>query len=94
MCVLNGQEINRRRDRIFLQKSWDPDSFQEASYDLRVDTGPYLRIGGKVYGSGVEYKDSHMPIMPGEMALLPTMESFNMPGDLVGDIKVKFSHLR
>ena len=35
-----------------------------------------------------------MTIRPGEMALLPTIESFNMPGNLAGDIKIKFSHSR
>ena len=35
-----------------------------------------------------------MTIEPGEMVLLPTKESFNMPGNLVGDIKIKFSHSR
>ena len=32
--------------------------------------------------------------MPGEMALLPTIESFDMPEDLVGDIKIKFKYSR
>ena len=29
-----------------------------------------------------------------KLALLPTMESFNMPSDIVGEIKIKFSHSR
>ena len=94
LCILTGKEICKRRDQIFHRKSWSSESFQEASYDLRVDTGPFLRIGGKVYEQGMEYKGTHMRIMPGEMALLPTIESFNMPCDLVGDIKIKFSHSR
>ena len=94
VCVLTGKEIYRRRDDIFSRKSWDRQSFQEASYDLRVDTGPVLRIEGKLYENGIKYKGSHLRIEPGEMALLPTIESFNMPNDLVGDIKIKFSHSR
>lgn len=94
MCVLTGKEIYRRRAHIFRGKSWARESFQEATYDLRVDTGPVLRIGGEVYENGIRYKGSHLTIRPGEMALLPTIESFNMPGDLVGDIKIKFSHSR
>ena len=48
MCVLTGKEIYKRRDRIFSQQSWSDESFQEVSYDLRIDTGPFLRVGGKV----------------------------------------------
>ena len=94
MCVLTGPEIKRRRSEIFSRQSWSTESFQEASYDLRVDTGPVLRIGGKVYEDGVKYEGTQMKIEPGEMALLPTMESFHVPKDLVGDIKIKFSHSR
>ena len=94
MCVLTENEIRRRGNEIFRGKSWARECIQETSYDLRVDTEPVLRIGGKLYENGIRYKGSHMRIEPGEMALLPTMESFNMPGDLVGDIKIKFSHSR
>ena len=93
MCVLTGKEIKRRRGEIFKHRSWGDECFQEASYDLRVDTEPVLRIGGNLYEDGT-YKETRMKIMPGEMALLPTMESFDMPKDLVGDIKIKFNHSR
>ena len=52
MCVLTGKEIERRRDEIFKCESWSDECFQEASYDLRVDTEPVLRIGGKLYEDG------------------------------------------
>ena len=94
MCVLTGKEIFKRRNSIFSRESWACESFQEASYDLRVDTGPVLRIGGKLYENDIKYKGTLMKIEPGEMALLPTIESFNMPWNLVGDIKIKFSHSR
>ncbi len=94
MCVLTGKEIFKRRNSIFNRESWSCESFQEASYDLRVDTGPVLRIGGKLYENDIKYKGTLMKIEPGEMALLPTIESFNMPWNLVGDIKIKFSHSR
>ena len=71
MCVLTGKEIFKRRNSIFSRKSWSNESFQEASYDLRVDTGPVLRIGGKLYENGIKYKGSHMRIEPGEMAPAP-----------------------
>lgn len=93
MCVLTGKEIFRRRHDIFRGDTWAKDSFQEATYDLRIDTGPVLRVGGKVYEKcGLKYEESNLTIQPGEMALLPTIESFDMPSDLVGDIKIKFSH--
>ena len=93
MCVLTGKEIERRRDEIFKRKSWGAECFQEASYDLRVDTEPVLRIGGKLYEDGA-YSQARLKIKPGEMALLPTKESFNMPEDLVGDIKIKLNYSR
>ena len=82
MCVLTGKEIYKRRNSIFSRESWACESFQEASYDLRVDTGPVLRIGGKLYENGIKYEGTLMKIEPGEMALLPTIESFNMPCNL------------
>ena len=94
MCVLTGGEIDNRAGEIFSNKSWCSASFQEASYDLRVDTGPFLRIGGKLYDEVSPYKESFVEIKPGELAMLPTVESFCMPNDLVGDIKIKFSHSR
>ena len=94
MCVLSGKEIYKLRDEIFSGGSWDCKSFQEATYDLRVDTEPVLRIGGKLYEGSVKYSGNYMTIKPGEMALLPTVETFSMPRDLVGDIKIKFSHTR
>ncbi len=94
MCVLSGREIYKLKDEIFSGGSWDGESFQEATYDLRVDTEPLLRIGGKLYEGNVKYDGNFMTIQPGEMALLPTMETFSMPKNLVGDIKIKFSHTR
>ena len=92
MCVLSGSEIYKLRDEIFSGMSWDKESFQEATYDLRVDTKPVLRVGGKLYEGDVKYKSNFMMIKPGEMALLPTIETFRMPSNLVGDIKIKLSH--
>ena len=59
---------------------------------MRVDTKPVLRIGGKLYEGNVKYESNFMTIEPGEVALLPTMETFRMPSNLVGDIKIKLSH--
>ena len=92
MCVLSGPEVERRATEIFMPKKWDKDSVQEATYDLRVDTKPLLRIGGKSYDKDRPYTRSYLTIEPGELAMLPTMESFQMPGDLVGSIKIKLSH--
>ena len=94
MCVLSGKEIYKLRDEIFSGGSWDCKSFQEATYDLRVDTKPVLRVEGKLYEGDVKYESNFITIGPGEMALLPTVETFSMPKDLVGDIKIKFSHTR
>lgn len=94
MCVLSEQAIASRVDDIFTNSSWCSDSIQEASYDLRVDTGPYLQIGGKWYDAENPYKSPYIEIEPGELAMLPTAESFCMPSDLVGSIKIKFSHSR
>ena len=92
MCVLTGNEIKRHRDSIFSRQSWSNECFQEVSYDLRIDTEPYLRVSGKVYEPEAPYKGTQITIRPGDLALLPTVESFNMPQDLAGDIKIKFSH--
>ena len=94
MCVLSGKEICSIKDDIFSGESWGRESFQEATYDLRVDTEPVLRVRGKLYEGEGTYGSKYMTIEPGEMALLPTMETFNMPGDLVGDIKIKFKYTR
>ena len=94
MCVLTGKEIEVRATNIFKEKTWTRESCQEASYDLRVSTEPYLRIGGKLYEPENPFKKSHIVIEPGELAMIPTVESFNMPCDLVGDIKIKFRFSR
>ena len=94
MCVLTGGEIENRAEDIFSNESWCSESFQEASYDLRVDFEPYLRIGGRLYDEANPYKESSIEIKPGELAMLPTVESFCMPYDLVGDIKIKFKYSR
>ena len=94
MCVLTGEEIKNRARDIFTNESYSSACAQEASYDLRVDTGPYLRIGGKLYEEAIPYKKPSIEIKPGELALLPTVESFCMPADLVGDIKIKFKYSR
>ena len=59
-----------------------------------VDTGPFLRVGGKLYDEKNPYTESTIEIKPGELVMLPTVESFCMPSNLVGDIKIKFSHSR
>ena len=92
MCVLSEPEIKRRASNIFLSGTWHEDCVQEATYDLRVDTKPLLRIGGKPYDSTEPYPHSHIKIEPGELAMLPTVERFQMPKDLVGSIKIKLSH--
>ena len=92
MCVLSGPEIKRRVSNIFLPGSWHEDCIQEATYDLRVDTKPLLRIGGKPYDPKNPYPYSHIEIKPGELAMLPTVECFHMPSNLVGSIKIKLSH--
>ena len=94
MCILSGKEIENRAGEIFSRDSWAQESFQEASYDLRVDTKPYLRIGGELYEPGRCYDKSYIRIEPGELAMLPTVESFSMPEDLVGTIKIKFNYSR
>ncbi len=95
MCVLTGKEIKRRAKKIFKNDSYDEKSFQEASYDLRVATDTYIRTGGKFYSPERNpFEEPVIVIKPGELAILPTVESFNMPGDLVGNLKIKFSHSR
>ena len=95
MCVLTGKEIKRRAKEIFSNGSCHNDSFQEASYDLRVAIDTYIRVGGIMYSPDRNpYKEPVIVINPGELAMLPTVESFNMPKDLVGSLKIKFSHSR
>ncbi len=95
MCVLTGKEIKRRAKEIFSNDSGHNDSFQEASYDLRVAIDTYIRVGGIMYSPDRNpYREPVIVINPGELAMLPTVESFNMPKDLVGSLKIKFSHSR
>lgn len=94
MCVLSEPEIKKRASDIFTSKSWHENCIQEATYDLRVDIKPLLRIDGKSYDKNNPYTRSYVKIEPGELAMLPTVESFRMPGDLVGSIKIKLSHSR
>ena len=95
MCVLTGNEIKRRANEIFSNDSCNDGSFEEASYDLRVATDTYIRVGGVMYSPDRNpYKEPVIVINPGELAMLPTVESFNMPKDLVGSLKIKFSHSR
>ena len=94
MCVLSEPEIKKRASDIFTSKSWHENCIQEATYDLRVDIKPLLRIDGKSYDKDNPYTRSYVKIEPGELAMLPTVESFRMPGDLVGSIKIKLSHSR
>ena len=92
MCVLSGPEIEKRASDIFTTESWHENCIQEATYDLRVDTKPLLRIGGRPYDPAEPYPHSYIKIEPGELAMLPTVERFQMPKDLVGSIKIKLSH--
>ena len=95
MCVLTGKDIESRADSIFSNGSWHKNCFEEASYDLRVATDTYIRVGGVMYSPDVNpYEEPVVVIRPGELAMLPTVESFDMPEDLVGSIKIKFSHSR
>ena len=95
MCILTGKEIKRRSEDIFSNDSCHEHSFQEASYDLRVATDTYIRVGGVMYSPDRNpYKEPVIVINPGELAMLPTIESFNMSKDLVGSLKIKFSHSR
>ena len=95
MCILTGKEIKRRAKKIFNHGSYDKGSFQETSYDLRVATDTYIRVGGKFYSPQKDpFQDPVIVIKPGDLAILPTVESFNMPKNLAGSVKVKFSHSR
>lgn len=95
MCILTGKEIKRRAKKIFNHGSYDKSGFQEASYDLRVATDTYMRIGDKLYSPQRNpFDEPVIVIKPGELAILPTVESFNMPKNLAGTVNIKFSQSR
>ncbi len=95
MCVLTSEAIKLRSKEIFKNDSYCEESVQEASYDLRIATDSYMRVGGVTYSPDKKpYKESGIVIEPVELAMLPTIESFNMPCDLVGSLKIKFNQSR
>lgn len=92
MGILGTDEIRKRLQDIFSGDSAIDDCIQEASYDLRV-ADDLMKIGKKIYERGDHCK-GRQKIEPGEIALLSTMETFDMPTNLVGRIGIKFRYTR
>ena len=91
--VLGSEEIKRRVNDIFTGDSWAVESVKEASYDLRV-ARDWLKVGGKLYPLGTAYLAPYLSIQPGEFALLSTIETFDLAGDLSGRLGIKFKFAR
>ena len=90
--VLGNNQIRERKDDIFAS-NWSEDCLQEASYELRV-ANDVLMVEGKLYKSGDYYKNPYFVINPGDLALLSSIETFHLPGDIVGRLGIKFRYTR
>jgi len=88
--ILGGDAIRVRLDEIFPGRthSTEPEALQEASYNLRVAWDGMV-LDGKPYPPGKEYSGSSISIRPGRIAVLSTVEHFQMPGELVGHLGVR-----
>jgi deoxycytidine triphosphate deaminase len=80
MSVLTHTEIAELAAEIDLITAFDPKSLEGASYDMRLGS-QYIRHG-QTETLSVEHPT--LKIIPGEFAVLSSLEGLNMPNDLVG----------
>lgn len=91
--ILGHEAILSRLERgeIFRGGTWDAACIREASYNLRIAPDGML-LGKKQYPPGKVYPKDVIKIEPGEIAVLSTVERFNMPSDVVGHQGIKFDY--
>ena len=90
MAVLGTVELKRRLDNgeIFKPGTWELSGIKEASYVLRI-AWDGLVVNGDPYPPGTCYRNTHVQIEPGRIAVLSTQEVLIMPGDLSGKVGVR-----
>ena len=92
--VLSGEAILQRLEsgHIFRERTWEKAHLKEASYALRLAEDGLL-IDGKFYDPGSKtFAEDYVNIEPGKIAILSTMEEFDMPCDLVGKVGIRIDH--
>ncbi|MBI4524753.1 MAG: hypothetical protein HY695_13195 [Deltaproteobacteria bacterium] len=91
--ILSRAMIQERlkNGEIFVEGTWDDNCVKEASYTLRVAPDGML-INGKRYPPGTNYPEPYIKIEPGSIAILSTIERFNMPKDVVGHQGIRFDY--
>src|SRR4051812_44502314 len=93
--VLSSEEItNRVADGdIFSQGTFDERNLRAASYDLRIATD-LMRIPSANPDEGIFERDQHNPdpikLEPGDVAFVTSVEEFQVPWDIAGNIGVRF----
>jgi deoxycytidine triphosphate deaminase len=91
--ILSGPAIRERLEKgeIFRRGTWVGTGVREASYVPRVAQDGML-INGKSYPPGAQFPELTIKIEPGTIAILSTVERFDIPGDLVGHPGVRFDY--
>ena len=91
--ILGHNEIHKRlaKGEVFKKGTWDPSCVKEASYALRVANNG-LMVGGRRLLPGKDFLEGDIEILPGEIAILSTVERLVMPSDLVGKIGIRFNY--
>jgi dCTP deaminase len=95
--VLVDSMIRNRCEEQQLVTPYDPNLVNPASIDLRL--GDHLLIescekGFVEYGLNNHSKENPFLFRPGEFVLAPSLETINMPDDLVGEVMLKSSIAR
>lgn len=77
---------------IFKSGTWDKNSVKEASYALRM-AHVFCMVDGKWYEANERKESEPIIVTPGKIAILSTIERFDMPGNLVGKLgmRLKFA---
>lgn len=90
---MSGTAIRDRlkNGEIFEPSSWDEGCIKEASYILRVAKDG-MHVNGEAYPPGKDFPKETIRIEPGNIAILSTVERFNMPKDLVGHQGIRFNY--
>jgi len=88
MAVLGYDRLIALRDQLFEKGTYDDDSFQAASYELRVSNRELL-LDGKYYQ---EYRDAVIELPPHQIAFLSTIEVVHLPYNVLGKMVLRFEY--
>jgi len=75
---------------IFKVGTWQEDCVKEASYALRV-AHDFCMLDGHWYEADGRPTTEPLKILPGKIAILSTVERFDMPADLVGTLGMRLA---